>query len=202
MPIDTLSNVKVALGVAGTGDDSLLARLQSAADSYVQSFCGRTFAGGTFVEDHSGGAKVLFLRNYPVTGVSAVKVDAAREFGPDTLIDAERYILHPDRGVLESRDGSFVPSLPGWDIGPEHFPGAVRVTYTTATDEVPPAVSEAYSQLIGHWYRQAKTHAATGQLNIIQETGGGTIYPWGQSTGFKLPAGVLDLLRPFRVPAM
>ena len=201
MAIDTLSNVKDTLGVTGTDDDALLARLQMSADNYVSAFCGRTFLGGTFVEDHPGGAKVLFLRNYPVTGVTTVKVDATREFGAETVIDTDRYVLHPDRGVLECLDGSFVPSLPGWHIGPEHFPGAVRVTYTTATDEVPATVCQAYSQLIGHWYRQTKTHAATGQLNIGQAADG-TSYPWGQSTGFKLPAGVLDLLKPFRVPAM
>ena len=201
MALDTLTNVKLALGVSGTADDALLARLQASADSYVTAFCGRTFLGGTFTEDHSGGAKVIFLRNYPVTGVTAVKVDAAREFDADTAVGTDRYLLHAERGVLESADGPFVPSLPGWDIGPEHFPGAVRVTYTTATDEVPAAVAQAYAALIGHWYRQTKTHAATGQLNVGQAADG-TSYPWGQSSGFKLPAGVLDLLRPFRVPAM
>lgn len=201
MALETLSNIKLALGVAGTDDDTLLARLQASADSYIQTFCGRTFLGGTFTEDHPSGAKVLFLRNYPVTAVSEVKVDAAREFDAESVIDADRYILHPDRGVLECTDGSFVPTLPGWDITPKHFPGAVRVTYTTAVDAVPGAVCQAYAELVGHWYRQAKTRAATDNLNIGQAADG-TTYPWAQSSGFRLPPGVFDLLKPFRVPAM
>jgi uncharacterized phiE125 gp8 family phage protein len=204
MPLDTLANVKTALGVADAADDALLARLQASADSYIQAFCGRTFAGGTFTEQHPGGAKVLFLRNYPVAAVVEVRVDAALEFAADTVLPPAGYTLHPDRGVLASRDGSFVPALPGWDIGPEHFPNAVRVTYTAAAEGVPAAVCQAYAQLVGHWYRQAKTHAETGQLNVLQQPtpAGNVVYPWGQCTGFKLPGGVLDLLKPFRVPAM
>ena len=201
MPIDTLANVKEAIAVSGSGDDDLLERLQASADSFVETFCGRTFAGGTFTKYHSGGAKVIFLRNYPVASVTSVKVDATREFAADTLIGTDRYVVHPDRGVLASDDGPFVPSLPGWDIGPEHFPAAVQVIYTTATDDVPDAVCQAYATLIGHWYREVKTHAATGQLNVGIATDG-TTYPWGQSSGFKLPPVVLELLKPFRVPSM
>jgi hypothetical protein len=200
MPIDTLSNVKQALAVSGTTDDALLGQLQSAADSFVETFCGRAFAGGTFTEYHPGGAKVLFLNNYPVSGVSEIRVDAAREFDAASVIPEDRYVLHPARGVVESADGPFVPSLPGWDIPADAFPNAVKVVYTTAANQIPAAVSRAYSELVGHWYRQTKTAAATGQLNVIEASG--TVYPWGQSVGFKIPEGVKELLRPFRGPTV
>ena len=38
------------------------------------------------------------------------------------------------------------------------------------------------------------------EINIVQT--GDIIYPWGQSSGFKIPEGVLALLRPFRSPAV
>ena len=200
MAIDTLAAVKTILCVTGTADDDLLTELQAAADSFVGIFCGRSFEGGAFVEDHPGGGRLLFLRNYPVIALTSVKVDAAREFAADSLVPAVRYAVHADRGVIEMIDGTFVPTLPGWNVGPDAFPGAVRVAYTTATGAVPAAVRRAYADLIGHWFRQSKTHAATGQQNV---TGcAGTTYPWGQSTGYRMPESVLALLRPFRVPAM
>lgn len=200
MPIDSLANVKQAQSISDTGDDALLGQLQAAADSFVETFCGRAFAGGTFTEYHPGGAKVLFLNNYPVAGVTSVRVDAAREFDASTTVPAERYVLHPARGVIESEDGPFVPSLPGWDVPADAFPNAVRVEYTTAANQIPAAVVRAYAELIGHWYRQAKTAAATGQMNLIESAG--TVYPWGQSVGFRIPEGVKELLRPFRGPTV
>lgn len=200
MPIDTLANVKQALAVSVSTDDALLGQLQAAADSFIETFCGRAFAGGTFTEYHPGGAKVLFLSNYPVSGVTEIRVDASREFDPTTAIPADRYVLHPSRGVVESDDGPFVPSLPGWDVPADAFPNAVRVEYTTATGQIPAAVQRAYAELVGHWYRQAKTAAATGQLNLIEDAG--TVYPWGQAIGFKIPHGVKELLHPFRGPTV
>lgn len=204
MPIDTLANVKQALAVSGSGDDDLIEQLQGAADSFIETFCGRAFAGGTFTEYHPGGAKVLFLDNYPVSGVSEVRVDAGREFDPTTAIPEDRYVLHPARGVVESTDGPFVPSLPGWDVPADAFPNAVRVEYTTATGQIPAAVGRAYAELVGHWYRQTKTAAATGQLNVIEQpdVGGTTVYPWSQSLGYRIPEGVKELLRPFRGPTV
>lgn len=200
MPLDTLANIKTGLKLSGSADDDLLTRLLAAAESFVEQHTRRAFAGGTFTEYHPGGAKVLFLNNYPVSGVSEVRVDAAREFDPTTAVPTDRYILHPARGVVESTDGPFVPSLPGWDVPADAFPNAVRVEYTTATGQIPAAVGRAYAELVGHWYRQTKTAAATGQLNVIEQSG--TVYPWGQSVGFKIPEGVKELLRPFRGPTV
>lgn len=204
MALDTLANVKQALAVTGTTDDALLGQLQAAADSFIETFCGRTFAGGTFIEYHPAGAKVIFLTNYPVAGITSVRVDASRGFDPSTTLPADRYVLHPARGVVASDDGPFVPSLPGWEVPADAFPNAVRVEYTTAANQVPAAVGRAYTELIGHWYRQAKTADATGQLNVLEVPGssGPTVYPWGQSIGFKIPIGVKELLHPFRGPTV
>lgn len=204
MPIDTLANVKQAIGVTASLDDTMLTQIQGVADSYIETYCGRAFAGGTFTEYHPGGAKVIFLNDYPVTGVTEIRVDASREFDPTTVTPADRYVLHPARGVVECLDGPFVPSLPGWDVPADAFPNAVRVEYTTATGQIPAAVQRAYAELVGHWYRQAKTAVATGQLNLIEQpgTGGTTVYPWAQSLGYKIPPGVKELLRPFRGPTV
>ena len=204
MALDTLSNVKTFLAVTGTADDTLLTQLQAVADSFVETFCGRSFSGGTFTEYHSGVAHLIFLANYPVVAVTDLRVDVGREFAADTVVPAERFVVHKARGVVECLDGRFVPSLSGWTPHPNAFPEAVKVVYTTAAASVPAQVCLGYAELIGHWFRQAKTHAATGQLNVIEEptANGPTVYPWGQSMGYTVPKGVKELLAPFRVPSM
>jgi hypothetical protein len=204
MPLETLVNVKSALVVNGTDDDSLLSQLQTVADAYVQTFCGRSFSAGPFTEFHSGAVKLAFLTNYPIAAILDLRVDSGREYEPDTIVPVERYVVHKSRGVIECLDGPFVPSLPGWDPPANAFPEAVRVVYTSATTIVPPLVSRGYTELIGHWFRQAKTHAATGQLNVIEQPGpdGTTVYPWSQSIGYSVPQGIKELLAPYRVPSL
>jgi len=202
MPLETLENVKLSLAIATDDDtdDGLLTQLQKAADGYIETRCGRSFRGGSFTEFHPGGGSLVFLKNWPIATIALLRVDESGEYGDDTELDASQYRVHAERGVIECLDYSFVPRLPGYDPGPNAFPRAVKVTYTTATDAVPEPIARASVELIGHWYRQAKTYAATSQRNVIQD--GGTIYPWGQSVGFKIPEAVRAMLEPFRVPAM
>ena len=53
---------------------------------------------------------------------------------------------------VESLTGPFLPPRPG--KGSADWPEAVQVTYSTPTGQVPPAVCEACTQLVGHWYRR------------------------------------------------
>jgi len=203
MAVDIMAEVKTALIISGTDDDALLTQLQVAAQAFIEQFCGRSFTGGTHVELHYGGLQLVFLRNYPVNAVVSLKVDATSEFPADSLRSASSYVVHGERGVVENRDGPFVPALPGWVLGPTHFPQAVRVEYTTVTEAVPAPILRAQYELIGHWYRQAKTMASTSHINLLErpDPDGQLVYPWNQSVGFKLPEGVLQLLRAYRVPA-
>lgn len=199
--IDTLTNIKVALGVSGSGDDALLDKLLDAADSFIAAHTGRAFDGGTFTETHPGGGFLLFLRNYPVTAIGSVRVDANRQFGTETILAASGYVLHADRGVIEATNGPFLP--PRGKRGSLDWPGAVQVTYSTATGAVPAAVREAFAQLVGQWYRLAKTNADLAGVLLTENTDAGATkkYPWALAGGLKVPAGVLQILAPFRVPA-
>ena len=198
--LDTLANVKLALMVTDAADDGLLIRIMTAADSFVAQFTGRAFAGGSFTETHPAGGSLLFLRNFPVASVTSVKVDATRAFGSETVRSADTYVVHSDRGVIESLTGPFLTPRPG--RGPRDWPEAVQVVYATPTGSVPPAVLQAFTDLIGHWYEEAKTHAGLNFELLIENTSGTNTktYPWGVSGGFRLPIGVLQLLNPFRVP--
>ena len=201
MPLDTLSNAKSVLLVGGSGDDTMLAQLLDAADSFIEKYTGRSFAGGTFTETHPAGGPMLFLRNFPVASVTSLKVDADRAFGSGTERDAASYAIHADRGVVESRAGPFLtPYRKGWADWPE----SVKVVYTTATGSVPAAVKQAFSDLVGHWYRLAKTNLDANFLMLTESINGTTSkgYSWSLTRGLAIPPGVLKLLEPYRIPAM
>jgi hypothetical protein len=194
--IETRDNVKASLLIAGSGDDDLLNWLMDAAAGYVRDLTGRDFDGGTFTELHPAGRATLFLRNFPVTSVTSVKVDAARLFGVETARPADSYVLHADRGVIESLAGPFLAPR-----GRDDWPAAVQVVYATATG-APAAVKEAFAQLVGHWYRQAKTFSDQ-EYQMLLERDGGTsakTWSWSLTRGLTLPPGVRELLEPYRVP--
>ena len=159
---------------APPGDAALIERLTLAADRAVRRFLGQDFTAGPFTEDHPGGGRLLFLEHYPVATVASVTVAGVEQ--PTTS-----YRVHAERGVVESLDAVFGPTRPRW---------AVRVVYT-ATTAVPDTVKQAALMLAEHWYREAKTHAATGQLNV-GTAADGTSYPWAQASGYRLPPAVLQ----------
>src|SRR5262245_60547755 len=204
MSLDTLANVKTRLGISTSADDSLLGLLQDSADAWVAGYCERDFAGGTFTEYHPGGTAYLFLRNYPVTGVTSVKADAGYGFGASTLVPATAYVVHAERGVIQSLAGAFLPvTLAGvalWGSGPRN----VEVVYATATGSVPADVKEAYALLVGHWYRHVKTQIASGFQDVIQQTFGDTtlIFSKDQLAGLPVPDEVRRLLAPYRAPVI
>jgi uncharacterized phiE125 gp8 family phage protein len=199
--IDSLSNVKTALLISGSGDDTLLNQLMDGADAYIASITGRDFVGGTYTELFAAGQSMLFLANYPVTSVTSVKVDVSRQFGSDTVLDASAYVLHADRGLIESLNGPFLTPRSGVR---DDWPAAVQVVYATATSTVPTPVSQAFSQIVGHWYRQAKTFADQDYPMLLQQTSGTDTKEWSWSiaSGLTLPPSVMELLTPYRVPVV
>lgn len=202
--IDTLENVKTSLLISGSDDDDLLDRLRDAADSFITDFTGRDFAGGTFTETHPAGRSLVFLRNYPVASVTSLKVDASRQFGSETVWSADRFVVHANRGVIESVCGPFLWPRSGCR---DDWPEAVQVVYDTATSAVPSSVKQAFCELIGHWYRFAKTasnqeHQMLGKRIIVDGEGNSEKeWPWNLASGVPLPAIVRQLLAQYRVPA-
>jgi hypothetical protein len=143
-----------------------------------------------------------------VQSVTSVKVDAARTFGADTLWPATSYVVHLERGVIQSLVGPFPPGEGGsglvnqdvasWPRGPR----IIQVVYVVATAAVADDILEAYAQLVGHWYRRIKTQAATTWQNVASQKFGdaATSYAAGQVSGLPIPPDVYRLLEPYRVP--
>jgi hypothetical protein len=201
MPLETLADVKVSLLISGTGDDALLTRLLGAADGFIADYTGRDFAGGTFTETHAGGHSLVFLRNFPVSSVTSVKVDAARQFGAETTRPADSYFVHAGRGMIESVAGPFLRPRTG---SRDDWPGTVQVVYSTPTVAVPAAVRQACAELVGHWYRLVKTaeDQEHQMLTLRSEGGDQKDWPWSLAVGNPLPPAVFQLLAPYRLPAV
>ncbi len=197
--IDTLANVKSLLMVTVTTDDTLLNKLMDGADAYIARTTGRAFEGGTFTELHAGGTDIVFLNNFPIDTLTSVKVDPLGAFGAGTELPTSRYFPLIDRGMIWSRGGPFLnrDGLIDW-------PGTVQVVYATPTSAVPYPVKEAFGQLVGHWYRQAKTFAEQEYQMLLSRTAGTNVkeWSWGLVSGLKVPPGVWQLLDPYRVPAL
>jgi hypothetical protein len=208
MSLDTLANVKSRLGVATSADDALLTLLMGSADQFIDGYCGRNLAGGTFTEYHPGGSPFVHLRNFPVASVTSVSVDPAYAFGPTTVLDPTAYVVHAERGVVQRLGGPFLASEPRtglinstvgrWTDGPR----VVQVVYTVATGAVPADVLEAYALLVGGWYRQVKTRSAVGFQNIRHQKAGETAvtYTPEQVAALAVPPEVAGLLAAYRVP--
>lgn len=204
MSLDTLSNVKARLGITTSADDTLLGLLQDAADATIANHCHRDFEGGTFTEYFAGGLEFAHLRNFPVASVTTVKVDPAYVFGADTVIPASGYVVHSDRGVIQSVGGPFLPTgraglvnadVREWTRGPR----VVQVVYATATGQVPADVKEAYARLVGHGYRKVKTEVGSNFQNVAQQKYGDTFVIFAAPAG-GLPADVIKMLGQYRTP--
>jgi hypothetical protein len=208
MSIDTLANVKTRLGVTTSADDSLLTLLMNSADKYVSNYCGRDFGGGTYTEYHPGGSEFVHLRNFPVQGVTSVNVDPGYVFGSSTILSPTSYVVHSERGVIQSLVGPFAPRVDRQGLVNRHVynwtkgPRVIQVIYTVATGAVDDPVLEAYAQLVGHWYRRVKTQAAAAFLNISEQKFGDATaaYTPAQIAGLPIPPDVALLLAPYRVP--
>ena len=204
MSLDTLANVKSRLGIATSADDTLIGLLQSSADSWIGNYCGRDFVGGTYTEYFPGNTEFLTLANFPIVSVTSVNVDPAQVFGPSTIIDPSTYVVHSERGVIQSKVGPFVsqyrnPGLVNADRGIwTRSPRAVQVIYGTATNNVPNDVKEAYAQIINHWYGQVKTQVAAGFQNLEEFKLGDMIYRYDQLAHLPIPAEIERLLAPYR----
>src|SRR5262245_61190493 len=103
MSLDTLANVKARLGISGSADDTLLGLLMDSADAWIAIHTGRDFGGGTYTEYFDGGVGVLIVTNFPITGVTSVKVDPSGGFGPETIVAATSYVVESLRGVIQSK---------------------------------------------------------------------------------------------------
>jgi len=123
-------------------DESFAEELINQASAMAERYCGRALASQsvTSVVDAPGGI-ALVLPQYPVSSVSNIYIDTAREFGADT--EVTDYYLEEETGII-LRDA-------GFGAGKR----IVKVVYTAGYATVPADLAEAVVELVNWlWGRQ------------------------------------------------
>jgi len=132
-----IDQMKLFLGILFDTDthNELLQMLINSSSSYIENYCDRRLKSTAYDKDVAGdkertwfdgdNSKRLFLREYPVTAVSAVEVSGATISAAESTdyYGSTGYLLYEDRGEL------FYDS--GWDVGKKN----VRVSYTAGYTE-------------------------------------------------------------------
>jgi uncharacterized phiE125 gp8 family phage protein len=118
-------------------DDAFAEELINQASAMAERYCGRVLASRSVssVVDAPGGS-ALVLPEYPVSAVTAVYLDTAREFGATTEITD--YYLEESTGIL-FRDAGYGSGV-----------RVVKVVYTAGYSPVPSDLQEAVVELV-HW---------------------------------------------------
>jgi hypothetical protein len=105
--LTTLANVKAWLGAGvqplPTTDDALLARLVTAASSFVQNWLGRQIASQAYAETMDGnGDTAMLLRQWPVTSVASLTIDTITIPASSPAPSGNGYLLQPWDGMSEA----------------------------------------------------------------------------------------------------
>lgn len=93
MPIITAAEYKTRRGISGTDYDAILAVIIPSQQSWLERQCGRAFDEATYADlAHDGdGSPRLWLKHWPVTAVTAVKL--LNSDGTTTTLDTSSYRL-------------------------------------------------------------------------------------------------------------
>lgn len=128
-----LADVKTYLGVTTTNTDAALTALITNVSAAIENYCNRTFAQATYTDTYNGnGRPSLYLREGPVTAVSAVTVDGV-SVPAAASATASGYVF--DDSMLYLRAGC-----------PDRFNRGVQnvtVSYTAGYSAIPQDVNQA-----------------------------------------------------------
>ncbi|HHT9153891.1 MAG TPA: head-tail connector protein [Candidatus Hypogeohydataceae bacterium YC40] len=101
MTLTTLAAVKEYLGLAGTGEDSLLNRLMDWATNFIHSYCGRIFLQGNYDEYYDGdGTDSLLSHQFPIVSVNSLEVDGV-------IQDSTSFVVYAQIGLIRLNCGIF-----------------------------------------------------------------------------------------------
>jgi hypothetical protein len=142
--LTTLDNVKAWLALAsGPGaSDDLLARLITAASSFVVDYLGRDLLPTDYTEVYDGtGAPWMMLRQAPITAVQSVSFcGRVITTQADPVAGAEGFFFDGRRLSLM---GEIFP-----------FRQPVVVAYTAGFASLPPAIEQAIIELVGETFKR------------------------------------------------
>ena len=177
--LTTLANVKAYLSppLATTADDALLSRLITAASQFIQTWLNRTIASATYTDTRNGtGGTRLFLRNRPVTAVSAVAVDGISIQASSAVPNGSGYLFDDSSVYL---------------IGYSFTKGAqnVVIQYTAGYAATPPEIEQACIAFVVLRYKERD------RIGQVSKNLGGEIVSFQQKDMSPDVATLLDQYR-------
>ena len=156
MSLTTLSALKTALGISGTGEDAALTQILAALDVAVPNWCNRlNLEQVTVTEYYDGtGRQAVALKRRPVTAVSAVLLDTAGYYGQaaESFSDATLLTAGLDYAVRNLEENESNPALLVRLNGcwPRN-PGCLKVSYTAGYSSIPADLVQAVHLLAALW---------------------------------------------------
>lgn len=198
MPITTASEYKTHRGISGSDYDTLIGNLITQEQAWLERRLGRAFDEATYTDlAHDGnGSSRLYLKHWPVTEVTAVKVlnsdGSTTALGTSTyrLVDAE-YLFRES-----SSESAWYPRSPFSGYSGPCFPegdGNILVSCTAgyAADEHPEDLVKLMFQLVDIALDER------GQNPVIQQRADGVVQRTRMSPADAERARS-DLVRPWK----
>lgn len=125
----TLEDAKMYLRI-GSSDSTyndIITILINSVSQAIEKFIGRNIIERQYEEVYSGtGVVSINLRQYPVSAISGVWMDATSKFETDSLLDPDTYYCNRESGILYRVGGVF-------DKGANN----IKVEYTAGYETVP-----------------------------------------------------------------
>lgn len=145
-------DLKDYLKIKNDDEEALLESMCTRASAIFEGFCNRDFINADstglveITEYQNGEGNKIFLDLYPVATVTSVYDDMDREFGEDTLVDPDDYIVRAKEGIIEGANGyEFVGGTLGVKI--KYTAGYVRAT-------LPKDITQAVIEIAALLYKE------------------------------------------------
>jgi len=143
---NNLDDIRDFLGIASTGYDGILTRLESMSRHMINSYCIRPIEESVYVDrmDSTGKEKKIILRHFPVTTICAVTVS-------ETAIDVSEYDLIPHKGIL----------ILDVERGTEN----IEVCYKAGWTSIPQQIKDAQLELIKYLFN-IRSHVGFKEIKL------------------------------------
>ncbi len=196
MNATTIARVKALLDITSTTYDTVLTTMVEAVSRRIENYIDRPLEQTARTEEYSIKPRqnVLFLRAYPVTAITTIKLALDWDYASETAIDSSDYKVDTDTGQVHF---TFFPILNYRGDTLAAAPNAMQVVYTggLATNttnlisDYPDIAYAADVQVVAMWRRRDSPQGQS------QSVGAGSINYEG---ALRLVPDVIEALTPYR----
>jgi len=208
--IITLADLRAHLRYTPTDttDDVALMGFIGAADDVVTSECGDVLP--TFYDEYyDGGHLIIYLKHRPLLEINNVEEGWGWQ---NHELDYQQVNTVPAGALYAySVDSRIMASISRRSAGNVNIPFVsgvknIRVQYTAGRNTVPAAVRLFALELVAYWWRNSQARAMTSATTTTQFAAVNQDFTRAQgvsSFNLGVPAGLLELIKPFRrLPVM